>query len=230
MTLTRGLILLALIAAVGAFLYFDGLTYLTLERLQTYADELAVIYAQHTTLIASLFFVFYAVYTGLSLPGAAPLTLLAGALFGVLGGVVLVSFASTLGATIACTLSRYLFRDSLQTRFADQLRRINEGMAADGEFYLFALRLVPAVPFFVVNLAMGLTRIRLWTFWWVSQIGMLAGTVVYVNAGSELAKIESLGDVVSPTLLVSFALLGILPIVAKKGVAWVRARRSASNE
>ena len=228
MTQSRYFILVVVVLIFSAFFYFGGLDYLTLESLQAYREVIANFYAQHTLLTVALFFGFYTVYTGLSLPGAAPLTLIAGALFGVVLGVVVVSFASTLGATLACVLSRYLFRDVLKQRYSTQFDRINAGMVKDGAFYLFALRLVPAVPFFVVNLTMGLVQIRLRTFWLVSQVGMLAGTFVYVNAGSELAKIESLGDILSPTLLISFALLGVLPFVAKKGVDWWRRRKEQS--
>ena len=228
MTLSRWLVLATVMVVVGLFFYFDGIDYLTLANLQAQVQLFSDFHSRHTLLTMVLFFGFYAVYTGLSLPGAAPLTLLAGALFGLVFGVLLVSFASTLGATLACGLSRYLFRDALQRKFSKQLVQINKGMAKDGAFYLFALRLVPAVPFFVVNLVMGLTKIRLLTFWWVSQIGMLAGTVVYVNAGSELAKIETLGDILSPTLIASFVLLGLLPLVAKKSVEWWRRRKLGS--
>ena len=169
-----------------------------------------------TTILA--FMVIYVAMAGLSLPGAAIMTLAAGAVFGLPVGLALVSFASTIGATLACLLARFLFRDAVQNRFGKHLARINEGVEKDGAFYLFALRLVPAFPFFVVNLVMALTPIRLWTFYWVSQVGMLAGTAVYVNAGKEIGQLESLSGILSPTLLISFVLLGVFPFIAKKAL------------
>jgi pyruvate/2-oxoglutarate dehydrogenase complex dihydrolipoamide dehydrogenase (E3) component/uncharacterized membrane protein YdjX (TVP38/TMEM64 family) len=163
--------------------------------------------------------------TGLSLPGAALMTLVAGAVFGLLWGTVIVSFASSLGATLAFLASRFLLRDAIQGRFGDKLRAINAGVEKEGAFYLFTLRLVPAFPFFVINLVMGLTPMKTRTFYWVSQVGMLAGTLVYVNAGTQLARLESVKGILSPGLLASFAALGLFPLVAKKIVDTVRARR-----
>ena len=154
--------------------------------------------------------------TGLSLPGAAVLTLTAGAVFGFLPGVLLVSFASSLGATLAFSIARYLFRDAVRARFARQLTAIDRGVEKDGAFYLFALRLVPAFPFFAINLAMSVTPLSTWTFYWVSQVGMLAGTAVYVNAGAQLSQISSLTGILSPALLVSFVLLGLFPWSPKR--------------
>jgi dihydrolipoamide dehydrogenase len=161
----------------------------------------------------------YVVVTGASLPGAAVLTLAGGAIFGLVTGVILISFASTIGASIAFLVSRYLFRDSVQSRFGSSLKSINEGIDKDGPFYLFALRLVPAFPFFVINLVMGLTRLRLWTFFWVSQLGMFAGTVVYVNAGTQLAQIESASGIFNTGIVLSFLLLAMLPFIGRKIVA-----------
>ena len=175
---------------------------------------------------ALVFFVIYVVVTGLSLPGAAIMTLVGGAVFGLLWGTVIVSFASTIGATLAFLVARFLLRDTVQQRFGDNLKSVNAGVEKDGAFYLFALRLVPAFPFFVINLAMGLTPIRTAMFYIVSQIGMLPGTLVYVNAGTQLANVESLGDIASPSLLASFALLGIFPLIAKKVVEVVKARQA----
>ena len=158
------------------------------------------------------------------------MTLVAGALFGVWVGTLLVSFASTIGATLAFLVARFVLGESLQEKYGDRLKVINDGMEREGAFYLFALRLIPAFPFFLVNLLMALTRIPIWTFYWVSQTGMLAGTVAYVYAGTELAKVESAGDVLSPTLLMAFVVLGLLPLVAKRGVAWVRMRRQTTAE
>ena len=176
-------------------------------------------------LAPAAFLVLYIAVTGLSLPGAALLTLIAGAAFGLVLGTVLVSFASSIGATVAFVLARYLFRDAVQRRFAAQLARINEGIAKDGAFYLFALRLVPAFPFFAINLGMALTPLKVTTFYWVSQVGMLAGTVVYVNAGREIGKLESLSGILSPTLIASFALLGLFPLIARKALDTIKRRR-----
>lgn len=171
------------------------------------------------------FFVVYVAVAALSLPGAAVMTLAAGALFGLFWGSVIVSFASSIGATLSFFASRYLLRDSIQTRFGDRLETINEGMARDGALYIFTLRLVPLFPFFLVNLLLGLTTIRARTFYWVSQIGMLAGTLVYVNAGTQLAKISGLSGIISPNLLISFALLGVFPMLAKSIINFIKRRR-----
>ncbi len=171
------------------------------------------------------FFAAYVAATGLSLPGATLLTIAAGAIFGLLWGTVLVSFASSIGATIAFLVSRFLLRDWVQSRFGDRLRAINEGMAKDGAFYLFTLRIVPAVPFFVINLAMGPTPIRVRTFYWASQLGMLPATMIYVNAGTQLAAIDSPSGILSPSLIGAFVLLGLFPFIAKRLVAAWKARR-----
>ena len=165
--------------------------------------------------------------TALSLPGAAALTLAGGAVFGLLAGTLLVFIAAPIGATIAFLVSRYLFRDYVQRRFADKLAVINKGIDEEGAFYLFTLRLVPLFPFFVINIVMGLTTIKALTFFLVSQIGMLAGTIVYVNAGTQLAKIEALKDILSPGLLLSFVLLGLFPLAAKKVVDYLKRRRES---
>jgi uncharacterized membrane protein YdjX (TVP38/TMEM64 family) len=171
--------------------------------------------AAEPILAALLFLLVYVVATALSLPGAALLTLVAGAVFGLLWGTVLVSIASTIGATLAFLMARFLMRDWVQGRFGEKIRTMNQRIEKDGAFYLFTLRLVPVFPFFVINLAMGLTPIRTWTFFWVSQVGMLAGTLVYVNAGTQLAQIDSLQGILSPALLASFAEMalgcGVLP-------------------
>jgi len=149
--------------------------------------------------------------------------------FGFVEGLVLVSFASTIGATGSFMVSRYLFRDWVEARFGERLATVQEGIERDGAFYLFTLRLIPAVPFFVVNLSMGLTRVKVITFYWVSQLGMLAGTAVYVNAGTQLSHLDTPGDIISPALIGSFVLLGVFPIVAKKSKAWVRTRQAATS-
>jgi uncharacterized membrane protein YdjX (TVP38/TMEM64 family) len=168
--------------------------------------------------------VIYIAVTALSLPGAVVLTLAGGGLFGLVVGTVVVSFASTIGATLACLVSRFFLREWVQSKFGDKLTTINNGIEKEGAFYLFSLRLVPIFPFFVINLLMGLTRMRLFTFYWVSQIGMFAGTIVFVNAGKELAKIDSLAGIMSPGLIGSFVVLGLFPITVKKLLAFYKAR------
>ncbi len=175
---------------------------------------------------AAIYFGIYVLITGLSLPGAAIATLIGGAIFGLLWGTVLVSFASVIGASCAFLVSRHILRDAIQNRYGDRLRTINEGIHKDGAIYLFTLRMVPLFPFFVINLVMGLTPMRLGTYFIVSQIGMLAGTIVYVNAGTQLAKIDSVGAILSPTLLASFVLLGIFPLIAKKIIDVIKSRKA----
>ncbi|HRP22850.1 FAD-dependent oxidoreductase [Thauera sp.] len=221
----KALLLLAVLALVAAF-FASGLNrQLDLDTLKAGMDGFAAWREASPLAVAALYFAAYVAVTALSLPGAAVMTLAGGALFGLGWGLLIVSFASTIGATLAFLVSRHLLRDSVQARFGDRLQAINEGIARDGAFYLFTLRLVPVFPFFLINLLMGLTPIRLKTFYWVSQLGMLPGTLVYVNAGTELARIESLSGILSPALLFSFALLGVFPLLARKGVAWVQAPR-----
>ncbi len=219
-----GLLLLILLFAV-VFFSFDLGQYLNLEFLKSRHSDLLAWRDTSPWQAASLFFIIYVVVTAVSLPGAAVMTLAMGAIFGLLWGTVLVSFASTLGATLAFLIARFVLRDAVQERFGDRLRTLNRGVEKDGEFYLFGLRLVPIFPFFVINLVMALTPIRTWTFAWVSQIGMLAGTIVYVNAGTQLAGIDSLSGILSPGLLFSFVLLGIFPLIAKKVLGAIKARR-----
>jgi uncharacterized membrane protein YdjX (TVP38/TMEM64 family) len=157
------------------------------------------------------------------------MTLGAGAFFGLFVGTVIVSFASSIGATLAMLIARFLLRDWVQSRFEKQMQIINAGINKDSGFYLFTLRLVPAVPFFVINLGMGMTPLRTGTFYWVSQLGMLPGTLVYINAGSELGKIQSVGEILSPTLIASFVLLGIFPLLVKKMLAFIEKRRNKEN-
>lgn len=225
----RLLLLFALVAAVLLAWQFGLFEFLTLEALKARQAEFQALYAARPVAVLAGFFALYVAVTGLSLPGAAILTLAAGALFGLVTGTILVSFASTLGATLAFLSARYLLRSSVEARFGDRLGAINRGLEKDGAFYLFTLRLVPLFPFFLINLVMGLTRIRAATFAWVSQIGMLAGTIVYVNAGTELAKIDSLSGVASPGLLLSFAALGLFPWFAKAFIGWLQRRRVQSR-
>ncbi|WP_298185464.1 FAD-dependent oxidoreductase [uncultured Pseudomonas sp.] len=214
-----------ILALLGSFFIFDIGQYLNLDALKTQQDALNAQVSAQPWLAAGLFFVAYVAVTALSLPGAALMTLLAGALFGLLEGFVLVSFASTAGATLAMLSSRFLLRDWVQVRFGQRLANINAGVEREGAFYLFALRLVPLFPFFLINLAMGLTRLPVRTYWWVSQLGMLPGTLVYVNAGRELGQLDSLSGILSPGLLGAFVLLGVFPLIARKLLGLIKARR-----
>ncbi len=215
-----------LILIVALFFHYDLERFLTLEYIKAQQQVIDDYYADNRALTLIGFFLLYVVITGASLPGAAVLTLAGGAIFGLATGLVLISFASTIGASIAFLLSRYLFRDAVQTRFGTSLKAINDGIEKDGAFYLFALRLVPAFPFFVINLVMGLTTLRLWTFFWVSQVGMFAGTAVYVNAGTRLAQIESASGIFSTEILLSFLLLAMLTFIGKKIVTVIGSRKA----
>ncbi|RYD96799.1 MAG: pyridine nucleotide-disulfide oxidoreductase, partial [Sphingobacteriales bacterium] len=206
---------LLLLGVVAAVVYWDLTAWLTLEQLKTHLSELKAWQGQHPAGFAAGFFAVYVLVTALSLPGAVVMTLAAGALFGLLGGGLLVSFASSFGASLAFLSARYLFAEQVQARFGSRLEAINKGIAQDGAFYLFTLRLIPLVPFFVINLLMGLTRMRLWVFYAVSQAGMLAGTLVYVNAGTAIARLDGLQGIFSAELLGSFALLAAFPWLAK---------------
>jgi pyruvate/2-oxoglutarate dehydrogenase complex dihydrolipoamide dehydrogenase (E3) component/uncharacterized membrane protein YdjX (TVP38/TMEM64 family) len=222
----KRLTLLLLIAAlIVAFFALDLSRFLTLDALKAGQETFAGWYDASPWLVAGAYLLIYVAVTALSLPGAAVMTLAGGALFGLWVGTLLVSFASSIGATLAFLASRFLFHDWVQGRYGGRLAAINKGMAKDGAFYLFTLRLVPVFPFFVINLLMGLTPIKARTFYWVSQIGMLAGTLVYVNAGTQLARVDSLSGILSPGLLASFALLGVFPLLAKRLVALVQARK-----
>ena len=223
----KKIILLGLLAAVALlFFQLDLEQYLTLEYVKSQQDIIDQYYRENRALTLIGFFLAYVVITGVSLPGAAVMTLAAGAIFGLFTGLILVSFASTIGASIAFLVSRYLFRDMVESRFSASLKSINAGIERDGPFYLFALRLVPAFPFFVINLVMGLTSLRLWTFFWVSQVGMFAGTVVYVNAGTQLGNIESANEIFSTGILLSFLLLAMLPFIGRKIVSMLAARKA----
>lgn len=226
MNRTKIALFTAVIVLVAVFFIYDLGQYFNLAYLKQQQAAMDAYYAQNPLATAVSFFFLYVVITGLSLPGAAILTLAAGAIFGLLWGTVISSFASTLGATLAFLFSRYMFREAIQGRFADKLGAINKGVAEDGAFYLFTLRLVPLFPYFVINLVMGLTPIRALTFFLVSQAGMLAGTIVYVNAGTQIAKIEQLKDIASPELILSFVLLGLFPLIAKKTVDYLKRRKS----
>lgn len=221
----RILLLIAIAALVLAFFYFDLHQMLTLEGLKNGLNQFEAWRNADPLLVGGAFFLLYTLASALSLPGAAVMTLAAGALFGLMWGTLIVSFASSLGATGAFLVSRYLLRDGVQSRFGERLSAINEGVKKDGAFYLFTLRLVPIFPFFLINLLMGLTTIRARTFYWVSQLGMLVGTLVFVNAGTQIARLDSLSGILSPALLLSFALLGIFPLLAKKMLTLIQGRR-----
>ena len=216
-------------AAVGLFFHFDLHQLLTLDGLKGSMDQFNQYKEQSPLLVIGGFFLLYVVVTALSLPGAAILTLAAGALFGLVEGLLVASFASTIGATLAFLVSRYLLRDTIKQRFPERLAAIDAGVEKEGGFYLFTLRLVPVFPFFLINLLMGVTSIKSWTYYWVSQAGMLAGTFVFVNAGTQLAQIESLSGILSFNLILSFALLGIFPFIAKGILNVFKKRRVYKN-
>jgi pyruvate/2-oxoglutarate dehydrogenase complex dihydrolipoamide dehydrogenase (E3) component/uncharacterized membrane protein YdjX (TVP38/TMEM64 family) len=219
------LIAAVVVVAISAYWIFDINQYLSLEGIKAAQAQLENWRSGSPFLAGLSFFALYIAVTSLSLPGAAVLTLAAGAFFGLFWGVVIVSFASTIGATLAFLVARFILRDSVQSRFGNRLKAINRGIEQEGAFYLFTLRLVPIFPFFIINLLMGLSPIRTWTFYWISQVGMLAGTIVYVNAGTQLARIDSLSGILSPGLMISFAILGLFPLIGKKSVEWLKKRR-----
>ncbi|MFP8833155.1 FAD-dependent oxidoreductase [Hydrogenophaga sp. XSHU_21] len=219
------LLLLAIAGAIAAFFAFDLGRFLSLEQLKQSQAAFAELQAAHPWRVVAAYFAIYVAATALSLPGATIITLAGGALFGLWWGTLIVSFASSIGATLAFLVARFALRDTVQARFGQRLAEINRGVERDGAFYLFTLRLIPVVPFFVINLLMGLTTMKARTFYWVSQLGMLAGTVVYVNAGTQLARIDSLQGILSPGLLGSFVLLGLFPLAAKWVLAALQRRK-----
>ena len=222
---SRVLVLAGIVVAVVVFFALGGQRYLTFEHVKSQQAAIDAWYASSPVATVFVFFALYVAVTGLSLPGAVIMTLAAGAIFGLAWGTVIVSFASSIGATLAFMASRFLLRDWVQNRVGRQLAAINAGVAKDGAQYLFTLRLIPAVPFFVINLAMGLTPLRTWTFYWVSQAGMLVGTLVYVNAGTQLAQLQSLSGILSPGLVGAFVLLGLFPFIAARLLGLARARK-----
>jgi uncharacterized membrane protein YdjX (TVP38/TMEM64 family) len=222
------IILLLIITVVALYFVFDLGQYLNLQYLKASRQRFQSLYETHRFSVIAAYALIYIIVTSLSLPGAAVMTLAGGALFGLVIGTVVVSFSSTIGATLAFLVSRFLLRDWVQSKFGNRIKKINEGLEQEGKFYLFTLRLIPVFPFWLINLAMGLTNIRTWTFYWVSQVGMLAGTVVYVNAGTQLARIESLKGILSPGIIISFSLLGLFPLIAKKAVGFYNKRRKIS--
>lgn len=226
-TLIRFMLALFLLVVAMAVWKFHLTDYLSLEFIRAQQAAIASYYNEHPLVTVGLFFAAYVAVAALSLPGAAIMTLLGGALFGFWQGLIAVSFASTIGATLAFLLSRFLLKDWIQGRYQKQLATLNEGFKTEGAFYLFALRLIPVFPFFLVNILTGVMPIKTRYFYGASQLGMLPGTAVYVYAGTELGKIQSLSDIASPSLLGAFIVLGLFPLIAKKIVAALRSRRKA---
>ena len=222
MNVKKIIVLAVLLLAIIAFFALDLGRYFSLAFIKQSQADFTHYYALHPVKLTLAFFAVYVLITALSLPGAAIMTLASGASFGLVWGTIVVSFASTLGATLAMLAARTVLRDVIEKRFGKRLIEVNKGVDRDGAFYLFTLRLIPAIPFFALNLLMGLTRMKTWTFFWVSQLGMFAGTVAYVYAGTEIAKIDSLRSILSPGLIGAFVLLGIFPLVTKKIVDFVK--------
>ena len=224
------IILAAIFAALfSAFFYFNLQQYINLQNLKEQKDALQQLYITQPVAISAAYFVIYVLVAALALPAAAIITLAGGAIFGFWHGLVLVSFASTIGATIAFILTRYLFHDAVQKKFGSQLETVNKGIETEGAFYVFGMRLVPLIPFVIVNSLLGLTKLKTITFYWASQLGMLIGTAVFVNAGTQLAEIDNLGDILSVNLILSFVLLGVFPIIAKHGLNWVKKNKQIEN-
>ena len=221
----KAILVLVLLGALVAYFVFDLGQILSLENFKASQVDIVAAKDANPVLYVTGFFILYVAVTGLSIPGAAIMTLIAGALFGVLVGTIIVSFASTIGATLAFLSARFVLRDWVQGKFGERLRAIDEGLEKDGAFYLFTPRLIPVFPFFVINLLMGLTRIKTRTFFWVSQLGMLPATIVFVNAGTQISYIESTAGLLSPTLIASFVALALFPWAAKGIVALVQRSR-----
>jgi uncharacterized membrane protein YdjX (TVP38/TMEM64 family) len=215
-------LLVLLAVAIAAYFWFDLGQYLSLDAFKAQQAQIIAAKDANPLFYIGGFFLIYVIVTALSLPGAAIMSLVAGALFGVVTGTIIVSFASSIGATLAFLSARFLLRDWVQSKFGERLKAIDDGIARDGAMYLFTIRLIPLFPFFVVNLLMGLTRIKTRTFYWVSQIGMLPATAVFVNAGTQISKVDSTAGLLSPTLIGSFVLLGIFPWIARGLVAAVK--------
>ncbi|MBN7284843.1 TVP38/TMEM64 family protein [Vibrio cholerae] len=225
----KKLIIAIVLIAIAALLVTQFSQYLTLDVAKAKQAELANYIDAHLLQAALIYFLMYVLLTAFSIPGATVVTLLGAALFGFWLSLLLASFASTIGATLAFLSSRFLLRDWVQAKFADKLQTINQGIERDGAFYLLSLRLIPIFPFFLINLVMGLTPISTWRYYWVSQLGMLPGTAVYLNAGTQLAEISSLGQIVSLPVLASFVLLGVFPIVVKWLMGKVQQRATQST-
>jgi uncharacterized membrane protein YdjX (TVP38/TMEM64 family) len=220
------IIVIVVIGLIAAFQIFNLGDYFSLSYIKESQENFQILYSENRGAVIAGYMLVYIIATSLSLPGAAVLTLGAGALFGLVVGTIVVSFASTIGATLACLVSRFILRDWIQNKFGNKLKTVNEGVEKEGALYLFTVRLIPIFPFWLINMVMGLTKMPLKTFYWVSQAGMLAGTMVFVNAGKELAKIDSLSGILSPGLIFSFVLLGIFPLLAKKSIEFYKRKRS----
>ena len=216
-----GLLILIMLTII-AFFFYDIQQYATLNYIKAKQQNIFEYYKQNVFFVLLLFIFLYILVTALSLPVATFLTLLGGALFGFSTGLIIVSFASTIGATLAFLMARFLAQNYVQKYYKKQLSKINKKFKSEGAFYLFALRLVPVFPFFIINVVMGLMTIKTWTFYWVSQLGMLPGTIVYVYAGTQLAQIETFSDITTPSMLIAFGLLGIFPLIAKNFVQFMR--------
>lgn len=221
----KAILVLVLLSAIAAYFFFDLGQILNLDSFKASQAEIVAAKDANPALYITGFFLLYVAVTGLSIPGAAIMTLVAGALFGVVVGTIIVSFASTIGATLAFLSARFVLRDWVQGKFGERLRAIDDGLQKDGAFYVFTLRLIPVFPFFVINLLMGLTRVKTRTFFWVSQLGMLPATIVFVNAGTQISRIESTAGLLSPTLIVSFVALAFFPWAAKGIVALLKRSR-----
>jgi uncharacterized membrane protein YdjX (TVP38/TMEM64 family) len=219
----RLFLLIPAAALVAAFFALGLHHHLTLDAFHESHETFVAWYAEHPWTVMGGYFAVFALVT-LFLPIAALMSVIAGALFGFWKGVLVASFAAALAALLAFWLARSLLHDAIQRRFGARLAVVNEGLAQDGAFYLFSMRLVPVIPFFIINLVMGLTPIRVHTFYWVTQLGMLAGLLVYVNAGTQLSEVDDLGDLLSPALIASLVLLGVLPLLAKWLLGLIRRR------
>ena len=215
-------VIVVAVVLIAVYFILDLGRFFNLAYLKGSQEVFSALYAEHKTAVIVSYMGIYILITALSLPGAVVLTLAGGALFGLVAGTIIVSFASTIGATLACLVSRYLLSNWVQAKFGERLSKMQAGIEREGPFYLFSLRLVPVFPFFIINLVMGLTTMRLTTFYWVSQIGMLPGTIVYVNAGRELSRLDSVQGILSPGLILSFVLLGLFPIAVKKLLGWYK--------
>ncbi len=229
-SIARGLLFLFFSAVVVGFYQLGGTELFSLQGIEQQHRLWQSWQQQYALSFLIGFFILYLLITAFSLPAASLMTLIAGSLFGFWQGLLLVSFASSLGATLAFLMARFILGEKLKQRFSQQLPRFHQGFKEEGAFYLFALRLVPLFPFFMVNLLMGLLPIKTWTFYWVSQLGMLAGTCVYVYAGTELGKIRQLSDISSPGLIAAFVLLGLFPLISKKLMHYFRAKMEQAHD
>ncbi|MCO4792246.1 MAG: TVP38/TMEM64 family protein [Bacteriovoracaceae bacterium] len=219
------IILFLIILFFSGFVYFDLSQFLTLEYIKDNQERFQIYYQQNQVSTLLIYMSIYIIATALSLPGATVLSLAGGALFGFTVALIIVSFASTIGATLSFLFSRYFLKGFVQEKFGDKLTTINEEFKKEGAFYLFTLRLIPVFPFFLINLLMGLTPIKTTTYFFVSQLGMLAGTAVYINAGLQLSKLDSLAGILSPSIIGSFALLGLFPLITKKIIASIKEKK-----